>query len=314
VKSAAAAPEKTVPPRPLPAWARPQGVRLDPQNIGLFAGATLASLDAIIRSDISFAGVWRHRLALRAAAATVAMVGRAEGEPELRDAWCLRGKADALGPAGAHLEAWRALVRQSRLPLAALQRIAANFDVRADAPIEEILALVEQAESISDPTKAAAQTAAAIYARSPAAELLGLWAADFVLARRMRWPLPVPLIALHLADPALRRAADTKTSRPDDAGWERLVAFAYAKSAATAIDLASELHRRAEKLVTQTTKLRAKGAHEVVATLLADDAIAPASRIAGMSDRALRRLADRLVELGVARELTRRATFRLYGL
>jgi hypothetical protein len=33
-----------------------------------------------------------------------------------------------------------------------------------------------------------------------------------------------------------------------------------------------------------------------------------------MSDRAMRRLVDRLVALGVARELTNRPTFRLYGL
>jgi hypothetical protein len=33
-----------------------------------------------------------------------------------------------------------------------------------------------------------------------------------------------------------------------------------------------------------------------------------------MTDRAARRFCDRLVELGVARELTGRPTFRLYGI
>jgi Protein of unknown function (DUF1403) len=314
VKVAAVVIEKTVAPRAPPAWARPEGVRLDSQNIGFYAGATLASLDPIIRSEPAFAGVWRHRLALRAAAATVAMIGRSEREAELRDAWCLRGKADALGPAGGHLEAWRALTRKSTPSLGSLQRIASNFGVAANAPLDEILALVEQTDSVADPLNAAAQTVAAIYARTPAAELLGLWLADFVLARRLRWALPAPLLALHLVDPAIRRAADAATTRPDGEGWRRLVAFAYAKGAATAIDLACELHRRADKLITQTIKLRAKGARAVVAALLAEDAIAPAARIGGMSDRAMRRLADRLVDLGAARELTRRATFRLYGL
>ncbi|RVD14804.1 DUF1403 family protein, partial [Mesorhizobium sp. M4B.F.Ca.ET.017.02.2.1] len=45
-----------------------------------------------------------------------------------------------------------------------------------------------------------------------------------------------------------------------------------------------------------------------------DDAIVASEQIAGMSDRGLRRLFDRLVELGAVRELSGRATFRIYGL
>jgi len=48
--------------------------------------------------------------------------------------------------------------------------------------------------------------------------------------------------------------------------------------------------------------------------LLDDDAVAAAAPIAGLSDRARRRLFERLVALGAARELTGRPTFRLYGL
>jgi Protein of unknown function (DUF1403) len=314
MRSAADSSEKVAPPRPLPTWARPNGARFAAENIGFLAGAALMSLDTVVRSDPPFVGVWRHRLALRAAAATVRMMGRPEEEPELRDAWHLRSPGRALGPAGRHLEAWRALVGRTTLSRDALKQIAASFDLGSATPIDEIFALTAGADQGANPLKAAAQTAAAIYKFYPAAELLALWAADFVLAEKLRWPRPLPLLALHLAEPVVRRAADVRTSRPDDEGWERLVAVVYAKGAATAVDLAGELHRRAEQLLTHASKLRARGAQSVVATLLADDAIAPAARIGGMSDRAMRRLADRLVALGAARELTHRATFRLYGL
>jgi Fic family protein len=60
----------------------------------------------------------------------------------------------------------------------------------------------------------------------------------------------------------------------------------------------------------------AKGAARVIKLLLDDDAVAPAkaARAAKLSDRASRRLFDRLVELGAVRELTERPSFRLYGL
>ena len=61
-------------------------------------------------------------------------------------------------------------------------------------------------------------------------------------------------------------------------------------------------------------KLRAKAADLVVVRLLSDDAIVASDKIAGMSDRGLRRLFDRLVELGAVRELSGRPTFRIYGL
>jgi hypothetical protein len=65
--------------------------------------------------------------------------------------------------------------------------------------------------------------------------------------------------------------------------------------------------------------LRVKGAARAVAALLADDVLAATdlcrSSSANLgSDRAARRLLERLVELGALRETTRRPTFRLYGL
>ena len=91
--------------------------------------------------------------------------------------------------------------------------------------------------------------------------------------------------------------------------------FAYAKAAAGAVDLSAELERRAQKLQDAAPKLRAKGAPAAMQALLDDDALGASSRIGGqLSERGARRLFDRLVALGAIRELTGRATFRLYGL
>ncbi|RVA74173.1 DUF1403 family protein, partial [Mesorhizobium sp. M7A.F.Ca.CA.001.11.2.1] len=86
------------------------------------------------------------------------------------------------------------------------------------------------------------------------------------------------------------------------------------RSALRAIDLSVELERRADRLLAVAPKLRAKAADMVVERLLSDDAIVASEKIAGMSDRGLRRLFDRLVELGAVRELSGRPTFRSYGL
>lgn len=240
------------------------------------------------------------------------MTGRREAEADLRDAWFLRAKGAALGPAGEHLQAWRLLASNSTLSREGLERAALCFGLNASIPLTEIFALTEREDG--NPVRAAAHTAAAVTKLNPAAELLGLWLADFVLARRLRWPQPVPLLAAKISDPAIRRSANARTSRPEDESWGKVVALAYAQSAASAIDLAGDLARRADKLLAQRAKLRAKGAGKVVDTLLQEDALVPAQRLGGMSDRAMRRIVDRLVALGVARELTARPTFRLYGL
>jgi hypothetical protein len=74
--------------------------------------------------------------------------------------------------------------------------------------------------------------------------------------------------------------------------------------------------RRAEALFAAVPKLRARGATRVVDLLLTDDCVsaARAAKTAGLSDRASRRLFDRLIELAAVRELSGRPNFRLYGL
>ena len=99
---------------PLPGWSRPKGPIAQQDDAAFYAGAALAALDACARAETSFAGVWRSRLALAAAAAQMRMMGRRETEAELRDAIALRSTGDGVdGPAGGALKAWRQLANGS---------------------------------------------------------------------------------------------------------------------------------------------------------------------------------------------------------
>jgi hypothetical protein len=143
------------------------------------------------------------------------------------------------------------------------------------------------------------------------AEPLALHCADAALAKSLGWPVPVPL----LAGEALRRSAgEGRRAKPGEPDWGKLATVAYARAALSALDLAQDLARRAARLADAAPKLRAKGKGRALEVLLSDDAVSAATPIAGLSDRARRRLFERLVTLGAARELTGRATFRLYGL
>jgi hypothetical protein len=98
---------------PLPPWARPQTPPETPAEAAFFAGAALAGLDSIVRENPPWCGAWRQRLALGAAAASVACAGRAEDAAALRDACHLTRPAADPGPAGRRLLAWRTLTLAS---------------------------------------------------------------------------------------------------------------------------------------------------------------------------------------------------------
>jgi hypothetical protein len=131
-----------------------------------------------------------------------------------------------------------------------------------------------------------------------------------VLAQKLKWPFALPLLAAPLFAAADRRAAENAA----DGDATIRVLFGYAKGAAHACDLAAELRRRAQTLAEVAPKLRAKGAEAALQALRDQDSLAAATPIAGLSQRGTRRLFERLAALGAIRELTGRATFRLYGL
>ena len=142
----------------------------------------------------------------------------------------------------------------------------------------------------------------AVLNEAPQAEAPALILADATMAQSLGWDYVVPLLAGGLKRADLRK-------RGDDL---RLACHrAVVASAIEAVRLAADLSRRSVLLKAVAPKLRAKGAGEAVQIFLTQDAVTPAAL--PLSDRAARRLCDRLVELGVVRELTGRGTFRLYG-
>ncbi|MCA3480399.1 MAG: DUF1403 family protein, partial [Rhodobacter sp.] len=153
------------------------------------------------------------------------------------------------------------------------------------------------------PVDRAAQVIEAVLEGNPRGETVALILADAVLAKSLGQDLVLPLLSLAL------KARDLQL-RGDDL---RLACHrAVGVGVRQALPLAAELSRAAVRLRAVAPKLRAKGATRAVDLFLSRDALAP-SALDFMSDRAARRLCDRLVSQGAIRELTGRDTFRLYG-
>jgi hypothetical protein len=305
------APAAPAPPAPpFPSWARPTpGTDVEAAFV---AGAALAALGTRAHAAAPWAGVWRRRLALTAAAASVKNARRGEDEALLRDSFVLCPAGGDPGPGGRMLLAWRQLERCDPLADDAVLHLAKTLELTVDDALRGAIAAAQDLAATGRGAPfAAAATVKAVLAQRPDAELLALWLADAVLARRLGWPLPLPLLAGALLHPALRTAG--RRPHPADPTWTQHCCAAYALAAAQACDLDADLGRRAQKLLAAAPRLRAKGAAAIIAAVLDEDAVA-ASGGTVMTDRARRRLFDRLVSLGVVRELSGRATFRLYGL
>ena len=320
----------TVPTAPVPAWLR--RAVADAQNlagkevadIALVAGAAIGALDAVVRRDEKWAGAWRQRLALAAAATTAKQAGRVEESLALRDAVLLTKPGDDVGPAGRLLLAWRRLATRPAEELLTEKNLA--------AVLEEFGFFARDGEVVSDlagelrQLAVGAGTVEMLTGAFMAAErcgfgrAVGAWLADVLLAQRLGWAHAIPLLG---GEAALGSHASRRRGGPalvtatgiemDGEGTKELLA-ARARAALRAIDLSAELERRADKLLAVAPKLRAKAADAVVERLLFDDALVASEKITGMSERGLRRLLDRLQTLGAVRELTGRPTFRIYGL
>lgn len=299
---------------PLPSWVT-QNHDKTPDLEPFLAGASLAMLHMLLAdpSEVLPAELLRNRLALRAAEACLKLEGRRDSEVVLRDAYYLTRPGDALGPAGEMFARWR---RVSAIGLKQRDWLVRLKSCVPEQVAEELPEWIDTAmaggPAAGSPVAQAAKMIGLAMTAFPREEASALICGDLMLARALGWSHPMPLLGLYLKRRDLQAAGDELSLACH---------HAVAKGAQDAVRLAHDLTRRAQRLREVAPKLRAKGSAEAVALFLREDAVLPSAmlspRIQGtsipMTGRAARRLCDRLVELGVVRELTGRATFRLYG-
>ena len=300
----------------IPGWALPRGPVTDPAEAAFLAGAALNSLDNLVRSNPPWAGAWRARLALSCAAAAARHAGRTEDEAALRDAWMLRPADGDSGPAGRLLGAWRRLAERSPgTEPTSLQSTCGLLGIGWSPDLAALPDEIDRHLSEGRPAPlVAAAVLRAVEKAAPGAGLLGWWLADQILALRLRWSLPVPLLMPEAQGGAFRGAGRGGRLRPTDDGFDAAVCLAVAQGSVRALRCAAEIAPRAARLQAVTPKLRAKGAGEAIARLLDDDAVSGTLATAKLSRWGARRLFERLEALGAVRELTGRSSFKLYGL
>jgi hypothetical protein len=300
----------------VPAWATPHARIEDTAEAAFMAGSALNALDNLVQAEPDWSGAWRHRLALKAAAACMTLIGRGEDEAALRDAWLLRQPGDEPGPAGNVLAAWRRLAGRSLPPaVAELQTVVALLGVGWSDGFADLIDVArEEVRSGAPAPVVAARTAAAVMRADPKAEIFSWWLADCALSWRMGWRHAVPILGPQMHAPLLRSDSEGRRVRPGGDGFERAAFIAAALGAADACRLAAEMAAQAERLRAAVPKLRSKAAGDVVGRLLGDDAVSGTLTGKNLSRWASRRLFERLQKLGAVRELSGRPAFRIFGL
>ncbi len=278
----------------LPGWITSARVET-PEDVAFLSGAALAHLHLVVTDEKVPLDLWRARLALGAAEACAAFVGRREGSAKLRDAVHLLRPGDHPGPAGEIFRQWSLAVRR-QISVAGLGKVLPGLTAEQIA--------VSLAAAGGTPVVRAAAVLEAVLAVAPRTEAAALILADAALARALGWDHVLPLLANGLKARDLRQQ-----------GCDLLLAChrAVATASGQAVTLAADLARRATRLRAVVPILRAKAADKAVDLFLTRDALAPSALAGIMSDRAARRFCDRLVDLGAVRELTGRDSFRLYG-
>lgn len=280
--------------RPFPVWIDPAPAE-NIETAAFRSGAALGHLALILAAQPLPLPLLRERLALAAAKVCAGLAGRREEAADLRDAVHLLRPGDHPGPAGLIFQQWLHAVGRPVSP----GHLAKVIGIGQAGQVAQCLDV-----SGNTPVGRAAMALEAMLTESPRAETAALILADAVLAQSMGWTHIMPCLALALKPRDLRLRGDALCLACH---------HAVLAGARQTVPLAADLTRRAMRLRAVVPSLRAKGAGRAVEMFLSRDALAATELCAIMSDRAARRLCDRLVMLGAVQELTGRDSFRLYG-
>jgi hypothetical protein len=300
----------------LPGWSRSRGRDVSEADAAFAAGIALKSLDDLVQLDPVWAGCWRSRQALKCAAVAVRLMGRNEDDHALRDAVLLTAPGDDPGPAGKlFLVTKRSPGRSGGVTTNFVNELADLLALGWDEDLAAIPDLVDAAlQSGRAAPFAVADLITAISAVRPDAEVLAFMLADSVLAQKLKWPKPVPLLLSERYGPAFRTIGGRGRVRPGEVAFATAICLALVDAIDSALRSAAEIARRADQLLAVAPKLRTKGAEPIIRSLLDEDAVLASAPGIKLSRWASTRMFERLQSFGAVRELSGRSSFRIYGL
>jgi len=288
------------------------------ESVAFRSGAALTVLDQLASDPVHGVPLklLANRLALSAATATSKLEGRLTREADIRDAYHFASPGEARGPDGDLLAFWREVASLKLTGRDWHKTVQGLAGAAFTGDVFRLIASGATRAKSHGPLAGCVAVMSAVLAMDDRAERIACMLSDIVMARALNWMSVLPVTGQHLTKTMLRELIGVGQ------GADLKVQTSLSISIEDTIRLARDLATRAAGLRAVTPRLRAKGSKSAADLFLSEDAIGPSMMLSPtiqgttipMTDRAARRFCDRLVELGVARELTGRSTFRLYGI